>query len=177
MMIKFMILAALVYGAACSYIGQEVTETKPIELDVIKAMVGVWDAEVEVWPEGLDSPSMKFKGVETNSLYGEHWISSDSDFGGMKIHAIVGYDLDKKKMVGTVIDDGPYAASMEGDYDTDSKSVTWTTKFKDANGKPMVQKTVVTDKSADERLLVLSVPGKEPDEFIKFMQIKFLKRK
>jgi len=30
---------------------------KPAELQVLKGYVGVWDAEFEVWPDGVDSPS------------------------------------------------------------------------------------------------------------------------
>ena len=95
----------------------------------------------------------------------------------MKIHSIVGYDPDQKKMVGMNIDHGVYAARITGDYDMKSKTVSWKTEAKDANGKPMVQTTMVTQKKADERVLVLMVPGKENSDFTKFMQIKFVKRK
>lgn len=155
--------------------------TKPIELEVLQAYVGVWDAEIEVWPSGPDSPSITFEGVETNRAYGEYWIASDfdSEFMGetMKIHSIIGYDLDQQKMVGTVIDHGPYAATMAGDYDPESKTVTWMTEAKGPNGTPMIQKTLDTQKGSDERGLVLSVPSKEQGEFTKFMQIRFVKRK
>ncbi len=181
MLAKSALLTTLAFGFAMSCIAEEAPKSKPIELAALKTYLGVWDAEIEVWPRGLDSPSIKFKGVETNRAYGEHWISSDfdSEFMGetMKVHSIVGYDLEQKKMVGTVIDHGPYAASMTGDYDEESKTLTWMTKAKDANGKPMVQKTLVTQNSADERVLVLMVPGEEKDAFTKFMQIKFVKRK
>ncbi len=181
MLLKSTFSVALVFGLAISCFAQEESKAKPIELEVLKASIGVWDAEIEVWPQGPDSTPIKFKGVETNRPYGEYWIASDfdSEFMGqtMKIHSIVGYDLDKKKMVGKVIDHGPYAASMTGDYDKDSKTVTWKTEVKDPSGKPIVQKTSVTQKTADERVLVLSVPGRKNDEFTRFMQIRFVKRK
>jgi len=181
MLIKYTLSTALIVGLALSCFAQEEPKSTPIELEVLKASMGVWDAEIEVWPQGLDSPSIKFKGVETNRPYGKHWLASDfdSEFGGqtMKVHSIIGYDLDNKKMVGTVIDHGPYAASMTGDYDKESKTISWMTKAKAANGNPMVQKTLVTRKTADERVLVLMVPGAKKDEFKKFMQIKFVKRK
>jgi hypothetical protein len=180
MLIKFALSTALVLGVALSCIAQEKLKSKPIELDVLKASVGVWDAEIEVWPEGPDSPSIKFKGVEENRPYGEYWIASDfdSEFMGqtMKVHSIIGYDRDQNKLVGTVIDHGAYAASMTGDYDKKSKTVSWKTQAKDANGKPMVQKTLLTQTSANERVLVLSVPGEKKDDFTKFMQIRFVKR-
>ena len=152
----------------------------PIELSVLQNYVGVWDANAEVWPSGLEAKSIKFKGVETNRAFGKHWIASDFDstFAGQvtKVHSIIGYDLDKKKMVATVIDDGPYSATMEGDYDTKSKSIRWVTKGKGLDGKPFEQRTVVTENSANERLLVLSTPNKT-GKFVKFMSIKFTRRK
>ncbi len=176
---KLTLFTAFVFAATLSGVAEE--KSKPIELDVLKAYAGIWDAEIEVWPAGLDSPSIAFKGVETNRAYGEYWIASDfdSEFMGqiMKVHSIVGYDLDKKRLVAKVIDHGPYAASMTGDYDPNSKTVSWITKAKDFNGKPLVQKTLVTQKNADERLLVLSVPEDEKDGFTKFMQIRFVRRK
>ena len=153
----------------------------PEELKVIRDAVGVWDAKIEVWPQGLDSPSITFKGVETNRAYGKHWLASDfdSEYKGntIKVHSIVGYDLETKQLVGTVIDHGPYAAKMIGEYDKKSKTINWTTKAKDAEGKPIVQKTSVTQKSPTERFLVLSVPDKDGDGIIKFMEITFVKRK
>ena len=160
------------------------TSNKPVpaELQILKDSLGVWDAEVEVWPQGLDSASIKFIGVETNRAFGAHWIASDfdSEFNGQKtsVHSIIGYDLDEGKLVGKVIDHGPYAASMVGDYDHETKSVDWITKVKDPSGTPIVQKTVVTQKDADTRLLVLSVPNKDmKDVFTKFMQVTFVRRK
>jgi hypothetical protein len=66
---------------------------------------------------------------------------------------------------------------LTGDYDNESKTIRWKTVAKDPNGKPMMQKTSITQMSADERVLVLSVPGKQKNEFAKFMQIRFVKRK
>lgn len=66
---------------------------------------------------------------------------------------------------------------MNGDYNKDSKTVRWKTKAKDPNGKPMVQQTLVTQESADERVLVLLVPRKQRNDFTKFTQIRFVKRK
>ena len=178
---KFILSTIIVFGLALSCLAQEVSNAKPMELEALKASLGVWDAEIEVWPTGPESPSIKFNGMETIRPYGEHWIASDfdSEFNGqtMKVHSIVGYDLDKKKLVGTVIDHGPYAASMTGEYDKDSNTVRWKTEAKDPSGNPMLQMTTVTQKSADERVLVLSVPGEQKDKFTKFMQIRFVKRK
>ena len=181
MFIKSALWTTLVFVLANCCTAQEQPKSTPIELEVLKASVGVWDAEVEVWSQGPNSPSMKFEGVETNRPYGGYWIASDFDFEfegqTTKVHSIVGYDLDKKKMVGKVIDHGPYAATLIGDYDDKSKTVHWITEAKDQNGKPILQKTLVTQKNADERVLVLMVPGAKKGEFTSCMQIRFIKRK
>lgn len=170
----------LVFGFALTCIAQEKPTSTPSELEVVQASLGVWDAEIEVWPEGLDAASVKFKGVETNRPYGQYWLASDfdSEINGqtMKVHSIVGYDLGRKKLVGTVIDHGPYAASMTGDYDARSKTVTWITEAKAPDGTPMLQKTLVTHNSPQQRVLVLSVPGEGANDSRKLMQIKFVKR-
>ncbi len=66
---------------------------------------------------------------------------------------------------------------MTGEYHKESNTVSWMTKAKDPQGKKMVQKTMVTQKHADERVLVLLVPGKQKSDFTKFMQIRFVRRK
>ncbi len=171
----------LLFALALPCLGQENSESKPVELKALQASIGVWDAVIKVWPHGPDADPIKFKGVETNRAFGEHWLASDLvyEFHGhpTAIHSIIGYDLDKGKLVGKVIDPGPYAASMTGDYDSASKTVRWTTRVKSPSGKPLVQKTTVTHDSANQRTLVLSMPIEEQGDFVKFMQIVFTKRK
>lgn len=168
-----------IFSFALSSFAQEKPDT-PVELEVIKASIGVWDAKIEVWPRGLDAPSIKFEGVETNRAFGEHWIASDlvSEVMGQtnSVHSIVGYDLTQKQLVGTVVDQGPYAASMKGSYDSESKTVTWMTEAKDVDGTSILQKTQVTQTSDDERVLILYMPAEEEDPK-KFMQINFTRQK
>lgn len=177
---RIVLSAALVISAALAGGAQEAPSATPIELEVLKASIGVWDAEIEVWMEGLDSPPITFNGVETNRPYGDYWFASDFDSEVMgqtlKVHSIVGYDLDRRKLVGTIVDHGPYAATMIGEYDSEAKAVRWKTNAKMPDGSPMVQRTTVTHTSADERVLVLTVPSGEEGEFVKFMQITFVKR-
>lgn len=181
MLTRSLLLMVVLFAIANTCTAQERPEQKPSELEVLKASVGVWDAEIEVWPEGPDASSIKFKGVETNRPYGEYWLASDfdSEYMGqtLKVHSIIGYDLSQKKMVGTVIDHGPYSASMTGVFDKAAKTVRWRTEAKGLDGKTVVQQTLITQESADKRVLVLSVPSEQQGEFTKFMQIKFVRRK
>jgi hypothetical protein len=175
------VLAIIVFLVTLPSAAETTSDAKPVELEVLKGYVGVWDADIEVWPKGPDAPSMSFKGVETIHAYGEYWLVSDFDteFNGQtnRIHSIVGYDLDKGMLVGTIIDQGPYAATMSGEYDSESKAVHWTTHAKGLDGTPMVQKTAITQKNADERVLVLSTPNKDGDGETVGMKITFTKRK
>jgi len=181
MLTRFAFCVAIVFMAPSFCVGQEEAEAKSASLEMLKGTVGVWDAEIEVWPQGPDAESNNFKGVETNRASGDYWIVSefDSEFMGqtMKVHSIVGYDLDKKKLFGMIVDHGPYSATMTGEYDPDSKTTTWITKTKTPAGEPMIQKTMTTQKSDDLRELVLHVPTEKEDEFKTFMKIKFTKRK
>lgn len=152
----------------------------PEELEILKKSIGTWDAVIEVWPSGLDGDSITFKGVEKSRGFGDYWIASDfdSEFGGQvnRIHSIIGYDLDEKKLVGKIIDQGPYMARMTGQYDKKTNTIHWTTKVKDPSGNPLVQKTSVTQQSDDKRLLVLSIPVSGSDKFIKFMEIRYTRQ-
>lgn len=174
------LLFTFICALGLSGTAQEPGPSKPVELEILQSLVGVWDADIEVWPQGPESPSIKFEGVETNRAYGEYWIASDfeSEYIGqtMKIHSIVGYDPDQKKLVGTAIDQGPYAASMTGEYDEASKTIHWTTEARDMNGTPMLQHTKVTQTESGERTLILQAPNADTESPTTFMKIKFVRR-
>ena len=182
MLPKSFVFSFYVLGLSTLCHGQQKPASDLVELSLLKSYVGVWDAEAEVWPNGLDAESVKFKGVETNRPYGTHWLTSDfeSVFAGQttNVHAIVGYDLDREKLVGTVVDQGPYAAEMVGDYDPESKTIQWVTRVKAPDGTPITQKTTVTHTSDTQRLLVLSTTeADDKTKFRKFMEITYTKRK
>lgn len=180
---RYILLTALVVLIPVTCIAQdkETASEAAAELEVLKASIGVWDASIEVWSNGLDAPPIKFTGVETNRPYGAHWIVSDFDSQvmgqTMKIHSIIGYDVDKKKLVGTQVDHGPHAAKLTGEYDKESKQLKWVVHAKDLSGNEMVQRTTITQVDDDTRVLVLNTPGQKEGEFAKFMEIKFVKRK
>lgn len=160
---------------------QEKERDLSTELQILSDTVGTWDCAITVWPAGLEAAPITMKGVETNEAFGNHWLSSgfSSEFQGqeMKVHTIVGYDLDLKKFVGTVIDHGPYAAKMKGKFDKETKTIHWTTQAKTPDGQPMIQKTSVTHTSATERHLVMKMQNPSTGKFGKFMEINYTKRK
>ena len=181
MRIKILLTIVLTSFFIISCTKQDEPLSEPLELEVLQAYSGVWDAEIEVCPNGPDSAAIKFTGVETIVPYGEYWIASDFDSYFMedtiKVHSIVGYDLDRKKLVGMIIDHGPYPAYMTGEYDKAANTVHWVTEAKGMDGTPMTQQTAITQSDPDERILVLTVPGKAQNELKKFMEIRFIRQK
>ncbi|MCC9641338.1 DUF1579 domain-containing protein [Rhodopirellula sp. JC740] len=155
-------------------------KSTPAELRALRAMVGEWDVSVEVWPKGKDKPSIQFAGTETNRPFGQHWIASDLvttyQDREVRVHSIIGYDLDQKSLVGTIVDHGPYAATMKGELDADTKTIHWTTHAKTPDGKPMLQKTSVTQMTGKQRVLTMMVPGKTEGEMTEVMKIEYTKK-
>lgn len=152
----------------------------PVELEVIRNSIGVWDCEFQVWTQGPDAAPMTFTGVEKVRAFGEYWLASDLESTAMGqttvVHSVIGYDLDEKALTGLVIDQGPYSAKMEGVYHPETRTVNWTIHAKTPDGDPMPQHTVMTMPNGDERILVMNMPG--PDgEMVKFMQVRYARRK
>ena len=178
---KFTLFTTLTVSLLLPTQAQEKENDISSELQILSDGVGTWDCAITVWPAGLDADPLTMKGVETNEAFGKHWISSGftSEFQGqkVKVHTLVGYDLDLKKFVGTVIDHGPYAAKMKGKFDKETKTIHWTTQAKTPDGQPMIQKTSVTHKSATERHLIMKMKNPANGEFTKFMEITYTKRK
>ena len=176
---RTILIILLSLGLALPGLGQETQETPP-ELQVLKNTIGVWDTAIEVWAQGPDGPSVQFDGVETVTAFGDYWMSSDSvsTFMGrtMKVHSLVGYDIDEGKLVGTIVDDGPYKATLSGEYDPDTKSVTWMIKGKDPVGTEYFQKSVVTEISENERLLVLYLPVAVGEGYTRLMEVTYTRR-
>ena len=176
---KYALSFLLTMALALPCVAQEETKSETGALEILKSLVGVWDAEMEVWPRGPDKASMKLKGVETNKAYGKHWLTSDFSSKAMgpaaNLHSIVGYDLDKKQMVAMSVDSGPYPAKMTGEIDVKKKSVTWTAHIKDAAGNKKIQKSTDTLINENERIMI--VKAQQNGKFVKIVQIKFTKRK
>jgi hypothetical protein len=111
------------------------------ELDVLKKMVGTWDA------------TMKFEGAESKGTcvykmdVGGLWLAStfEGDFGGTKFsgRGFDSYDPMKKKYVGVWLDSMmPHAMTMEGTYDAAKKTMTMEGSAPGPDGKVEKMKAV-----------------------------------
>jgi hypothetical protein len=52
MLTKTLLATALLLGLVVSCIAQEAPDSKPVELELLNASIGVWDALIEIWPAG-----------------------------------------------------------------------------------------------------------------------------
>jgi hypothetical protein len=157
-------------------------DTTPSPQHKILAMEeGVWDAEITMTLPGQEAT--KSKGTETNRLIGGKWLISDfkGEFFGQPFegHGVNGYDTDKNKYVATWVDSmSAHIDLMEGTYDEKTKTLTLNADSKDpATGKPMKMRLETQFKDDDTRTFNEYVQAEGQKEFVKFMEVKYTKRK
>ena len=114
-------LLASLFAAAC--VAQQ-PPTLSTEHAVLQKDVGTWTGTMTLYPDNAAEP-MVLPVRETNTLFaGGLWVLSDFDAGPFKGRGQFGYDLKKKKYVGTWIDNmNPFMSVMEGDYDEEKKQM------------------------------------------------------
>jgi hypothetical protein len=156
----------------------EMTLPKPgPEHEVLKNDVGTWDATVEMM--GL-APSVS-KGVETSTMVGGLWLVTDfksemmnQPFQG---HGVSGYDLTKKKYVGTWVDSmSPGMMLGESTYDPKTKTMTGEMEGPDMSGKMEKMKSVTEWKDPDTRVFTMYMTGPDGKE-APVMRITYKRRK
>jgi hypothetical protein len=160
--------------------------TKPTaEHKILAADEGTWDATVKTFMGGPGTEPMVSKGTEVNTVMpGGLWVLSrfQGDFGGVAFEGRgqFGYDIVKKKYVGTWLDSiSPTLSVLEGSYDAKTKTITYVGDGVDPNSKTKyTQKMVTTTKDDGSRVFTLYMKsdmtgGNE----VKFMEISYTKRK
>ena len=101
---------------------------------------GSWDATVKSWMQGPEAEPVVSKGVEVVKLMpGGLWLLSEfhGKFGEMEFHGAgqSGFDPVKKKYVGTWVDSMETSImTMEGDFDSQTKTLTMYAKGKGPGG-------------------------------------------
>lgn len=145
---------------------------------ILKKDLGSWDAEMKIWAEG-QSP-LEAKGVEVNQAVGDLWVTSrfDAEIFGQKFagSGTFGYDVSRKKYVGTWIDSSsPYVSHMEGSYDKTSNTLTMTTRGKDPSGQEMEGKN--TMRYVDENTRIFTMYNKQGDKYVKVIEITYKRKK
>jgi hypothetical protein len=143
-------------------LAQEFPKPGP-EHEKLAQLVGEWDATMEM-------AGQKSKCTATyKSICGGMWIASDfqGELGGMKFqgHGIDGYDLKKKKYVGTWVDSLESSPmTFEGDYDAKTKQLVLIGESAGPDGKPQKFKNVIDHKDKDHftfKMYMVGADGKD----------------
>jgi hypothetical protein len=143
----FASIALLAWVGALAAQPPEMPRPSP-EHELLKKMAGTWDATMKMGP-------MESKCVETSKMLGDFWLvgNFEGEFSGMKFtgHSMMGYDPNKKKYINTWVDSfSPHFMKMEGDFDKDSKTMTFVGEGIGMDGKPTKNKTVTKCQSDDQ---------------------------
>jgi hypothetical protein len=185
---KRLLYASVAAGLACLALELKAQDSKPDELSPTKVLAmeeGVWDAEITTTMRGPDGKveTTGSKGVETNRMLGGKWLISDfkGEFFGMPFegHGQNGYDTKKGKYVGTWLDTmSIHIDTLEGTYDAKTKTLTLHSDSENPeDGKPMKMRleTTMNDDGTRTFKEYLQMDGQK--EFVKFLEIKYTKRK
>lgn len=153
--------------------GQEPPQMPPMpkaskEHEVLKEGVGTWDYVMK-FKMGPDAPEQEVKGVETITMLGEFWNIFDiktDNMMGMKWHGhgTLGYDADKKKYIGTFIENmGPHRMLGEGTMEGKVLTMIWD-GIDHETGKPGKMKEVSERKDKDNGTMVMTKIGADGKE-------------
>jgi Protein of unknown function (DUF1579) len=180
-----MMTRAIVFGVAASLVflvsALNAQDPTPLPQHKILALEeGVWDAEITMTTPGQEAT--KSKGVETNRLMAGKWLISEvkAEFFGQPFegHGVNGYDTKKSKYVATWVDTmSTRIDMMDGTYDEKTKTLTFNGESEDPAGKPMKMRLETQFKDDDTRIATQYVQMDGQKEFVKFMEIKYTKRK
>jgi hypothetical protein len=148
------------------------------EHEMLKKDVGTWDATVEIMMPG--APTSTSKGVETNRMLGGLWLVTDfkSTMMGQPFqgHGVTGYDVHKKKYVGTWTDTmstGLYTG--ESTYDPATRTVTGSMEGPDETGKPTRMKAVTQYQDDNTKVFTMYMTGPDGKE-VPSMKITYKRR-
>ncbi len=177
--VQSMLLGLASFALAATVSAQPPTATK--EHEVFKMDVGVWDAQMKIWPVGPDGEVLTAKCVETNRMLGDLWLVSDfeGEIAGGKFvgHGQFGYDPLKKSYVGTWVDNMlPTMSVVHGKYNAETKTMTMEGKMFDPElGKEIGSKSVAVYVDKDTRRMEMF--KKVGDQWVKSMEVAYKRSK
>jgi hypothetical protein len=185
---KRLMFVGIVAGLSCLTLPLKAQDSKSVDqapLKVLAVQEGTWDAEITMTIPGPDGKveSQTSKGVETNRLLGGKWLISDfkGEFFGMAFegHGQNGYDAKKGKFVGTWVDTmSKHIDTLEGTYDEKTKTLTLSADSENpADDKPMKMRLETRINDDGTRVMKEYIQMDGQKEFVKFMEVKYTKRK
>lgn len=182
----FQRIAILTFFCCSLAVNQQADAQMPIEATpehkLLAEDVGTWNCAMKIWAAGPDAEPMIAEGTEVNEMLGDFWLVSkfsgnimEQDFEG---RAAIGYDVAKKKFIGTWFDGmSPFMSHMEGNYDKDSRTLTMITKGTGPDGKPTIGKNVTVTNEDGTKVFTMFVQSPEANnELVKMMEITYRKK-
>lgn len=137
--------------------------------------VGKWEGVMKMYVDPTGEP-MEMPVTESNTLLdGGLWVISEFEAGPFKGRGQFGYDPDKKKFVGTWLDNQTMALGiLEGTYDEKTGELTYLTKAKNpATGKDTPTKQVGKVVDANNRTFVAYMQNEDGKTWDKWMEISY----
>ena len=146
------------------------------EHEILKKDVGTWDVEIKTWA-GPGEPTVT-KGKETNRMMGGFWLIANFEGNMMGVdfqgHGVYGYDAEKKTYVGQWFDSfGSPAMAMTGEWDKETRTMTYEGMAKGMDGKPA--KHILASTYNDDGTRVLTMHIQSGQEMQKFFEMKYTK--
>jgi len=163
--------ATLAVGLATPLLAQGPPIPQPgPEHEILKRDVGVWDFTIDI-TLGPGMPSFSMMGVETNKMFADRWLLSEtqSDVMGQVFEgrAMSGYDPDKKAYVYVSADTMSTSfAHGESAYDAATNTLTGWVEINDPMAGKTKAKTVATWPDADTRVIKVFQPADAPEPFM-----------
>jgi hypothetical protein len=152
------------------------------EHEWLKQLEGEWETEAEARLEP-GKPPMKSKGTESVRTVGGFWVVAENKFTAFDTPCTgvmtLGYDVMKKKYVGTWIDSmNSHLTNYEGTVDEAGKTLTLLAEGPDSTtpGKLSKFKDVIEMKSKDHKVLTSSIQG-DDGKWVTFLTVNYRRKK
>lgn len=147
------------------------------EHGVLQHEVGMWDADITMTFPGQEP--IQSKGSETCRMVGKFWVVSDLEyeFMGQEMggHGAFGFDASTGKYVGSWMgSDNPNVLHMVGEFDKESKTMSYELSGNDQGGNPMKGKVVTI--YVDDNHKNFELHFDMGDGMVKVMEIKYTKK-
>ncbi len=142
--------------------------------------VGQWEGVMKMYAGGPDAPPIEMPVVETNTLMeGGLWVISEFETGPFKGRGQFGYDPEKKKFVGTWIDNQTMALGiLEGTHNDTTGETTYLSTVKNpTTGKDVSTKQVGKIVDDNHKSFVAYMQADDGKNWDLWMEISYTRQK
>ncbi|MBL8889024.1 MAG: DUF1579 domain-containing protein [Planctomycetaceae bacterium] len=173
----FAMVFLVLVGSTCW--AQDAAPEPTAQHKILAKEVGQWEGVMKAYMDP-NGPPMEMSVVETNVLLdGGLWLLSEFDAGPFKGRGQFGFDPDKKKFIGTWLDNQTTALSlMEGTYDEKTGELTYLSTVKNpATGADTPTKQISKFVNDNQREFVAYMQNADGKTWDKWMEISYKRKK